>query len=171
MVKRTPRKKAATGRKKATPRKKKPRAKKRGRKKPKIPAGDLRPHSNLLAQKGEGCFTDLYLEAVRRGLKKKECARYAGCDETTPREWAEIAEEDFTAGRESLFTAFVIAVRKAKTDRVFRLMGLIEDALERDWHAVRYALSLEGYQAPKQVEVSGSVQTGTYDCDDQDESA
>lgn len=169
-------KKAAKPRKKKASRKKKAR-KKRVRRLKASPVRDKarlkallagRPHSELLCENGPDCFLSRYEDAILLGMKKGDAAEYAGCHSSTPREWYALAEEDFEAGRETPQTAFVTMVRKAKLQRVHKMLTVIDVASATDWHAAKHALSLLGYQPRKQIELSGGIQTGSYEQDEAD---
>lgn len=129
------------------------------------------PVSHLLAQKGPDSLRARYIHAMKNGFKLKHAAKYAGCDPSTIRAWEEIAEADFIEGRETMHTAFVIEVRQVQMDRINRHIKTIEKAAKHDWHAARHLLGLEGYVVPKEIALSGSVQTGAFPSDSDDENA
>lgn len=175
------RKKAARRSPSKTAKAKRSASRKRGKKKPAEPVV-ARPNSDLLAQvtvpesspgAGDGVpsFEDRYLEAIALGLKKKERAFFAGCDPSTPREWDELALEDFEAGRETVFTRFYIKVRQAETGRIADGLKMIVAARKAgDWRAAAWELERSGYGAPpKQINVQGSLQTGSFPTDEQDD--
>lgn len=174
----TPKKKAAK-KAKVSPSKKakaKRAAARREASKRKTPAlaAVARPNSKLLEEvsvDGVPSFEDKYLEAIALGLKKKERAFFAGCDASTPREWDELALEDFEAGRETVFTRFYVKVRQAETERIADGLRMIVSARKAgDWRAAAWELERSGYGAPpKQINVQGSLQTGTFPTDDQDD--
>jgi len=69
-----------------------------------------------------------------------------------------------------VFTRFDISVRKRHVKMVAECLGTINAAIEGgDWRAARWVLERNGYRAPKQVEHSGRVKTGSYFMDEQDE--
>lgn len=117
-------------------------------------APPARPVSSLLRQKGEGSFRSSYLRAIKLGLKKDHCARLAGCDPSTIREWEALALEDEAAGRESEYREFFAEVSATQAELMMACMATVQSARVRgDWHAARWLLELNGYRRP--VEVTG----------------
>lgn len=131
------------------------------------------PNSALLSETGDGCFQKLYLEAVLDGMSAKDCAQLAGCHESTVREWNTMSEEFLAAGEENIFTEFYLAVRAAKAKRRHDHMNVANKAAKTDWKAALKLLAIEKnseYKEVRELQLGGSVQTGAYsqDSDDQD---
>ena len=129
--------------------------------------------SYILSKKGPETPRYRYLQAIRLGMFKKDACWYSGISESTIENWEHQAERDFEAGRDTIFTQFILDVRKQRSLMVGNGLRTVQLAQESgDWKAASWMLEVHGYRKQSSVSVDGEVAAKiTYTIDNQDEDA